>query len=106
MSQPAAPAKQEPATSARLQPLSEFTGSLGQRVYQTLRKAILSLAYRPGEILRKPDICEALEKAGIATVSAESNGLLPMTTVTVSDVAVARAVNKFVNMKSNKIYLY
>jgi DNA-binding GntR family transcriptional regulator len=60
MLQPAAPAKQEPATSARLQPLSEFTGSLGQRVYQTLRKAILSLAYKPGEILRKPDICEAL----------------------------------------------
>jgi len=54
------------------------------------------------EILCQPaafsDICEALEKAGIATVSAESNGLLPMTTVTVSDVAVAKAVNKFVNM--------
>lgn len=44
----------------RLQPLSEFSGSLGQRVYQTLRQAILSLDYRPGEILRKPDICEAL----------------------------------------------
>ena len=41
-------------------PLSGFSGSLGQRVYQTLRQAILSLAYRPGEILRKPDICEAL----------------------------------------------
>lgn len=44
----------------RLTPLSGFSGSLGQRVYQTLRQAILSLAYRPGEILRKPDICEAL----------------------------------------------
>jgi DNA-binding GntR family transcriptional regulator len=33
---------------------------LGQRVYQTLRVAILSLAYKPGEILRKPDICDAL----------------------------------------------
>lgn len=44
----------------RLRPLSDFSGSLGQRVYQTLRQAILSLAYRPGEILRKPDICEAL----------------------------------------------
>jgi GntR family transcriptional regulator, rspAB operon transcriptional repressor len=40
--------------------LSAFSGSLGQRVYQTLRQAILSLAYRPGEILRKPDICDAL----------------------------------------------
>jgi DNA-binding GntR family transcriptional regulator len=29
-------------------------------VYQTLRHAILSLDYRPGEILRKPEICEAL----------------------------------------------
>jgi DNA-binding GntR family transcriptional regulator len=46
--------------SQRLRPLSEFAGSLGQRVYQTLRLAILSLAYKPGEILRKPDICEAL----------------------------------------------
>lgn len=44
----------------RLMPLSGFSGSLGQRVYQTLRQAILSLAYRPGEILRKPDICDAL----------------------------------------------
>lgn len=41
-------------------PLDRFSGSLGQRVYQTLREAILSLAYRPGEILRKPEICEAL----------------------------------------------
>jgi GntR family transcriptional regulator, rspAB operon transcriptional repressor len=40
--------------------LSAFSGSLGQRVYQTLRQAILSLAYRPGEILRKPEICAAL----------------------------------------------
>lgn len=45
-----------------------------------------------------PVICDALEKAGIATASAESNGLLPLTTVAVSDLAVARAVNKFVNM--------
>lgn len=44
----------------QLQPLTAFSGSLGQRVYQTLRQAILSLGYRPGEILRKPDICEAL----------------------------------------------
>ncbi|MGL4237824.1 GntR family transcriptional regulator [Tabrizicola sp.] len=60
MLQPAAPAKQEPSAAQRLRPLAEFSGSLGQRVYQTLRQAILSLAYRPGEILRKPDICDAL----------------------------------------------
>lgn len=47
-------------TAQRLRPLNGFAGSLGQRVYQTLRHAILSLEYRPGEILRKPEICEAL----------------------------------------------
>jgi DNA-binding GntR family transcriptional regulator len=48
------------APDRRLKPLDQFTGSLGQRVYQTLRQAILSLAYKPGEILRKPEICEEL----------------------------------------------
>jgi len=60
MLQPPEPAEQELSAAQRLRPLAEFSGSLGQRVYQTLRQAILSLAYRPGEILRKPDICEAL----------------------------------------------
>lgn len=46
--------------TSRLTPLDRFSGSLSQRVYQTLRQAILSVAYRPGEILRKPEICEAL----------------------------------------------
>ncbi|KAF0173282.1 MAG: Transcriptional regulator GntR family protein [Rhodobacteraceae bacterium] len=46
--------------SAKLAPLDQFSGSLGQRVYQTLRQAILSLAYKPGEILRKPEICQQL----------------------------------------------
>lgn len=59
MLQPPEPSLQEPS-EARLTPLERFSGSLGQRVYQTLREAILSLAYRPGEILRKPEICEAL----------------------------------------------
>jgi GntR family transcriptional regulator, rspAB operon transcriptional repressor len=44
----------------RLLPLSGYSGSLGQRVYQSLRSAILSLSYRPGEILRKPEICAVL----------------------------------------------
>jgi GntR family transcriptional regulator, rspAB operon transcriptional repressor len=44
----------------RLLPLDRFTGSLGQRVYHSLRHAILSLSYRPGEILRKPEICDVL----------------------------------------------
>jgi DNA-binding GntR family transcriptional regulator len=59
MLQPPAPPPQGPS-EARLLPLDRFSGSLGQRVYQTLREAILSLAYRPGEILRKPEICDAL----------------------------------------------
>jgi len=59
MLQPPEPPSQVPS-EARLLPLDRFSGSLGQRVYQTLREAILSLAYRPGEILRKPEICEAL----------------------------------------------
>ncbi len=60
MLQPAAPAKQDLTATLRLRPLTGFSGSLGQRVYQTLRHAILALEYRPGEILRKPEICEAL----------------------------------------------
>ncbi len=58
MLQPPPSQSQEPA---RLTPLDRFQGSLGNRVYLTLRESILSLAYRPGEILRKPEICAALD---------------------------------------------
>ena len=57
---PAAAPQAQDDGAARLLSLDQFAGSLGQRVYQTLRQAILSLAYRPGEILRKPEICAAL----------------------------------------------
>jgi DNA-binding GntR family transcriptional regulator len=40
--------------------LDGLDGSLGQRVYLVLKRAILTLAYAPGEMLRKPDICAAL----------------------------------------------
>jgi len=43
-----------------LRPLETFRGSLAQRVYASLRHAILSLNLRPGDILRKPEICAAL----------------------------------------------
>ena len=46
--------------AARLTPLDQFQGSLGQRVYQSLRQAILTRSYRPGEVIRKPDICDRL----------------------------------------------
>lgn len=51
---------QEANPQPRLRPLDELEGSLAQRVYLSLKAAILSLAYRPGEALRKPEICEAL----------------------------------------------
>lgn len=43
-----------------LRPLGEFEGSLAQRAYLSLKGAILDLGLRPGEMLRKPEICEAL----------------------------------------------
>ena len=66
MLQPQSPASQDPilpiraAVGARLQPLEMFAGSLGTKVYQTLYRAILELRFRPGEILRKPEICAEL----------------------------------------------
>ena len=60
---PANPAHQGPAegaAGARLTPLSQYKGSLGQRVYLSLKEAIVTLAFRPGEILRKGEVCETL----------------------------------------------
>lgn len=57
-SPPTEPQDQNGAT--RLLPLERFQGSLGQRVYQSLKEAILTLAFRPGDIIRKPEICDRL----------------------------------------------
>jgi GntR family transcriptional regulator, rspAB operon transcriptional repressor len=46
--------------TAALMPLDQFPGSLAQKVYACLKQAILSLQYRPGEILRKTEICTTL----------------------------------------------
>jgi len=43
-----------------LRPLEAFTGSLANKVYLALKDGILSLVFRPGEILRKPEICSEL----------------------------------------------
>lgn len=43
-----------------LRSLSAFRGSLSARVYGALREAILNMSLRPGDIIRKPEICEAL----------------------------------------------
>jgi DNA-binding GntR family transcriptional regulator len=43
-----------------LQPLDDFPGSLSQKVYMSLKQAILSLAFRPGELMKKSEICKEL----------------------------------------------
>ncbi len=61
MLQPAPPPPQaENLARRRLRPLDVFTGSLAQRVYLSLKDAILTLTFGPGEILRKPEICAEL----------------------------------------------
>ncbi len=40
--------------------ITELSGSLAQRVYTSLRQAILSLAYPPGTTIRKAAICQEL----------------------------------------------
>lgn len=40
--------------------LDHFPGSLAQKVYASLKQAILSLTFRPGEILRKAELCAEL----------------------------------------------
>jgi DNA-binding GntR family transcriptional regulator len=48
-------------TAVQLTPLSSYHGTLSIRVYHSLKDAILSLAYQPGQIMRKGDICEQLD---------------------------------------------
>lgn len=50
----------ETSGTVRLTPLSEYKGSLSSRVYMSLKDAILTLAYEPGEVLRKAEICDQL----------------------------------------------
>lgn len=47
-------------TQRNLRPLEEFPGSLANKAYLSLKDGILTLVFRPGEILRKPEICAAL----------------------------------------------
>ena len=44
----------------QLQPLDAFSGSLSNRVYLSLKAEILSLSVKPGEVLRKGEICDQL----------------------------------------------
>jgi DNA-binding GntR family transcriptional regulator len=44
----------------QLMSLDQLSGSLSAKVYLVLKDAILSLAFRPGENMRKGEICDAL----------------------------------------------
>ena len=46
--------------SRKLVTLERFDGTLANRVYLSLREAIVGLRYTPGEALRKAQVCEAL----------------------------------------------
>lgn len=50
----------EATAQHRLTPLGSYDGSLADRVCLSLRDAILELEYKPGEILRKSEICALL----------------------------------------------
>lgn len=61
MLQVAAPPPQAEIPPRRpLRGLDAFAGSLAQKVYLSLKDAILTLTFNPGEILRKPEICAEL----------------------------------------------
>ncbi len=44
----------------RLPSLDAFPGTMAQKTYGSLKQAILSLQLKPGEVLRKPEICADL----------------------------------------------
>lgn len=46
--------------AGRLDSLERFDGTLANRVYHSLRDAIVGLRYAPGEALRKAEVCAAL----------------------------------------------
>jgi len=56
--QPQPPQPENGDAARRLPALDLYDGSLAARVYHSLKDAILSLDFQPGEILRKGDICE------------------------------------------------
>ncbi len=54
------PPQEETPPRRPLKALDGFAGSLAQKVYLSLKDAILTLVFHPGEILRKPEICAEL----------------------------------------------
>ena len=57
---PTIPPQEENLPRRPLKGLDAFAGSLAQKVYLSLKDAILTLTFNPGEILRKPEICAEL----------------------------------------------
>ena len=45
----------------QLRPISDFQGSMALRAYESLKDAILTLKFKPGELLKKPAICIELD---------------------------------------------
>ena len=75
--------------------LKNFSGSLAQRVYQSLRQAILSMTYPPGTILQKAVICGQLGVSrhpvseAIARLAAEGLvDVVPQSATTVSSLSL------------------
>lgn len=54
------PEAQEAQEPVHLKPLDGFEGTLSNRVYLSLKDAILTLAYKPGQLLRKQQVCADL----------------------------------------------
>lgn len=54
------PPQEENPPRRPLRSLDGYAGSLAQKVYLSLKDAILTLGFHPGEILRKPEICAEL----------------------------------------------
>lgn len=61
MTQPTGPVPDDTPKAPRLKPLDRFEGTLSNRVYLTLKDAILTLDYKPGDILRKQHVCAELQ---------------------------------------------
>jgi len=47
-------------TRRSFEPLNSYDGSLANKAYLSIKNAIMTLEYRPGDILRKGEVCDAL----------------------------------------------
>ena len=61
-------------STRRLESLERFEGTLANRVYLSLREAIVGLHYAPGEVLRKSEVCATLSvsRSPVSTAIAQA----------------------------------